>query len=58
VYAAAQQVDGKTMTLQVIDGLKALGATPGSTFIIPMEFTRLFGQIWQYLDQSLAPLPG
>jgi regulator of protease activity HflC (stomatin/prohibitin superfamily) len=58
VYAAAQQVDGKTMTLQVIDGLKALGASPGSTFVIPMEFTRLFGQIGQYLDQSLGSTAG
>jgi len=38
----------------VIDGLKALGASPSSTFVIPMEFTRLFGQIGQYLDQSLG----
>jgi regulator of protease activity HflC (stomatin/prohibitin superfamily) len=58
VYAAAQQVDGKTMTLQVIDGLKALGASAGSTFVIPMEFTKLFGQIGQYLDQSVGSSAG
>jgi hypothetical protein len=46
------------MTLQVIDGLKALGASPSSTFVIPMEFTRLFGQIGQYLDQSLGSPTG
>jgi regulator of protease activity HflC (stomatin/prohibitin superfamily) len=54
VFAAAQLVDAKTMTLQVIDGLKALGASPGSTFVIPMEFTRLLGQVGDYLDQSLS----
>jgi regulator of protease activity HflC (stomatin/prohibitin superfamily) len=53
VFTAAQLVDAKTMTLQVIDGLKALGASPGSTFVIPMEFTRLLGQVGDYLDQSL-----
>ncbi len=53
VFASAQLIDSKTMTLQVIDGLKALGASPTSTFVIPMEFTRLLGQVGEYLDQSL-----
>ena len=52
VFSAAQLVDAKTMTLQVIEGLKAIGAGPSSTFVIPMEFTRLFGQIGEYLEQS------
>ena len=54
VFGAAQQIDSKTMTLQVIDGLKALGASPSSTFVIPMELTRLLGQLGAYLDRSLA----
>ena len=53
VFGAAQNIDSKTMTLQVIDGLKALGASPASTFVIPMEFTRLLGQVGSYLDHSL-----
>lgn len=53
VFGAAQLIDSKTMTLQVIDGLKAIGAGPSSTFVIPMEFTRLLGQIGSYLDRSL-----
>ncbi len=57
VFAAAQGVDSKTMTLQVIDGLKALGASPSSTFVIPMEFTKLFGQIGSYLEHSGLPNP-
>jgi len=52
VFSAAQLVDAKTMTLQVIEGLKAIGAGPSSTFVIPMEFTRMFGQIGEYLEQS------
>lgn len=55
VFAAAQGVDSKTMTLQVIDGLKAIGASPSSTFVIPMEFTKLFGQIGSYLEHSGLP---
>ena len=54
VFGAAQQIDSKTMTLQVIDGLKALGASPSSTFVIPMELTRLLGQVGAYLDRSLS----
>ena len=55
VFAAAQGVDSKTMTLQVIDGLKAIGSSPSSTFVIPMEFTKLFGQIGSYLEHSGLP---
>lgn len=58
VFASASLIDSKTMTLQVIDGLKVLGARPSSTFIIPMEFTRLLGQIGQYLEQSVGSTNG
>jgi regulator of protease activity HflC (stomatin/prohibitin superfamily) len=54
VFGAAQLVDAKTMTIQVIDGLKAIGASPSSTFVIPMELTRLLGQVGSYLEQSLG----
>lgn len=53
VFGAAQLVDSKTMTLQVIDGLKALGAGPSTRFVIPMEFSRLLGQIETYLEGSM-----
>jgi hypothetical protein len=55
VFGAAQRIDARTMTLQVIDGLKAIGASPSSTFVIPMEFTRLLGQVEDYVDHSLGP---
>ncbi len=54
VFASAQLVDAKTMTIQVIEGLKAIGSSPSSTFVIPMEFTRLLGQIGDYLEQGTA----
>jgi hypothetical protein len=53
IFASAQLIDSNTTTLQVIDGLKALGASPSSEFVIPMEFTRLLGQVGEYLDHSL-----
>jgi regulator of protease activity HflC (stomatin/prohibitin superfamily) len=52
VFDAAQNVDAKTMTIQVIEGLKTIGSSASSTFIIPMEFTRLLGQIGEYLEQG------
>src|SRR5439155_17909488 len=54
VFSAAQLIDAKTMTIQVIEGLKALGASPSSTFVIPMEFTRLLGQVGTYLEQAVG----
>lgn len=41
IYEAAKNVDEKTMTLQYLDALKALGASPSSKFLFPLEFTRL-----------------
>lgn len=41
IYSAAQGIDQKTMTLQYFDTLKALGATPATKYIFPLEFTNL-----------------
>ncbi|MEK7311221.1 MAG: SPFH domain-containing protein, partial [Chloroflexota bacterium] len=41
IYSVAQNVDQKTMTLQYFDTLKALGASPATKYIFPMEFTSL-----------------
>jgi regulator of protease activity HflC (stomatin/prohibitin superfamily) len=57
VFASAQLVDSKTMTIQVIEGLKAIGSSASSTFLIPMEFTRLLGQIGDYLEQGTGGRP-
>jgi regulator of protease activity HflC (stomatin/prohibitin superfamily) len=41
IYESAQTVDAKTMTLQYLEALKALGASPATKFVIPTEFTSL-----------------
>ncbi len=41
IYSAARGIDEKTMALQYLDALKALGASPSTKFVIPTEFTRL-----------------
>lgn len=44
INTQAQHVDGKTMTLQYLEALKAVGASPSTKFILPMELTSLMAQ--------------
>lgn len=39
IYAVAQTVDTKTMTLQYFETLKGIGASPSTKYIFPMEFS-------------------
>jgi len=39
VYATAQTVDAKTMTLQYFETLKAIGNSPSTKYIFPLEFS-------------------
>lgn len=41
IYNVANTVDTKTMSLQYFDTLKALGSSPSTKFIFPMEFTSM-----------------
>ncbi len=41
IFAAAQTVDQKTMTLQYFETLKSLGQGASTKFIFPMEFTSM-----------------
>src|SRR3989337_209469 len=41
IFSIAQSIDQKTMTLQYFETLKAMGASPATKFIMPMEFTSL-----------------
>lgn len=41
IFASAQNVDQKTMTLQYFDTLKSVGMSPSTKYIFPMEFTSL-----------------
>ena len=41
IYSVALTVDQKTMTLQYFETLKAMGTSPATKFIFPMEFTSL-----------------
>src|SRR2546422_9942357 len=41
IFGAAKGVDEKTLMLQYLDALKALGNSPATKFILPLEFTEL-----------------
>jgi regulator of protease activity HflC (stomatin/prohibitin superfamily) len=41
IYSAASQIDQKTMALQYLEAFKALGASPSTKFILPLEITGL-----------------
>jgi regulator of protease activity HflC (stomatin/prohibitin superfamily) len=43
IYQSANNIDQKTMTLQYFEALKALGASPSTKYIFPLEFTNLIG---------------
>jgi regulator of protease activity HflC (stomatin/prohibitin superfamily) len=41
IYESAQKIDQKTMTLQYFDTLKAIGTSPSTKYIFPLEFTSM-----------------
>jgi regulator of protease activity HflC (stomatin/prohibitin superfamily) len=41
IFAVAQQIDQKTLTLQYFETLKGLGASPATKYIFPLEFTSM-----------------
>jgi regulator of protease activity HflC (stomatin/prohibitin superfamily) len=50
IFNAATGVDQKTMTLQYLDALTKLGASPSTTYVIPVEFTRLLQPVQEFLN--------
>lgn len=59
IFAVAKGVDDKTMTLQYFEALKALGASPSTKYIFPLEFTQLLkpilGNIQGAVSESSSP---
>jgi regulator of protease activity HflC (stomatin/prohibitin superfamily) len=54
IFQAASGVDQKTMALQYLDALKALGASPATKFVIPTEFTRLVEPFTAYVERGMG----
>jgi len=54
VFAAASTVDAKTMGIQYLEALKALGDSPATKFVIPLEFTSLLRGIGGMAGQAFG----
>lgn len=54
IYQAATGVDEKTMALQYLEAFKALGASPSTKYVLPLEITQLAESFRGYLDASNA----
>jgi regulator of protease activity HflC (stomatin/prohibitin superfamily) len=52
IFSAAKGIDSKTMVLQYLDTLKALGASPSTKYIFPMEFTGLLTNLRDSVKES------
>ncbi|HDQ72152.1 MAG TPA: SPFH/Band 7/PHB domain protein [Chloroflexi bacterium] len=58
IYKIAQGVDSKTMTLQYLDALKALGEGESTKFVIPTEFVNLVQPLMANARQAHIEKPG
>jgi regulator of protease activity HflC (stomatin/prohibitin superfamily) len=54
IFEAARAVDAKTMSLQYLETLKQIGASPSTKFLIPMEFTQLLSQITGFAEKTFG----
>ena len=57
IFGAARQVDERTMTLQYLEALKALGASPSTKFILPLELTQLAQKVGNYVEAGFTAAP-
>jgi len=52
IYSAASKIDQKTMALQYLEAFKALGASPSTKFVLPLEITGLADTFRGFLAAS------
>ncbi len=58
IFGAARLVDERTMTLQYLEALKALGASPSTKYILPLELSQLAQRVGNYIDRGFDAPPG
>ncbi len=52
IYEVAKGVDAKTMGLQYLDALKALGQSPSTKFVLPLELSSLLQGLAGYAGEA------
>jgi regulator of protease activity HflC (stomatin/prohibitin superfamily) len=58
IFSAARNIDERTMLLQYLDTLKALGASPSTKYVLPLELTELAQRLGRFVDASADEPPG
>jgi len=53
IFAAAKDIDDRTMALQYLEALKELGATAATKYIIPLELSDLARRLGNFVDGGL-----
>jgi regulator of protease activity HflC (stomatin/prohibitin superfamily) len=54
IFEVAKLVDAKTMSLQYLETLKAIGASPATKFIFPLEFSTLLAGLGGEVRKAFA----
>jgi len=52
IFGVAKTIDSKTLALQYLEALKALGAGPATKFIFPMEFEKFLRPLSAYAEEA------
>jgi regulator of protease activity HflC (stomatin/prohibitin superfamily) len=52
LFAEAKDIDEKTMMLQYLDTLRAVGASPSTKFVLPMELTSLMSRFMNAMQDA------
>ncbi len=55
IFEVAQGLDAKTMSLQYLEALKALGSSPATKFVVPLEMTSLLSGVLGDSRKAFTP---
>ena len=54
VFEVAREIDPKTLSLQYLEALKAIAASPATKIVLPLEFTSLIKPIAGLAEKAVA----
>ena len=53
IFAAARNIDDKTMALQYMEALKEIGNSPATKYVLPLELTDLAKKLGDFVDDGM-----
>jgi regulator of protease activity HflC (stomatin/prohibitin superfamily) len=54
IFQAARNVDERTMVLQYLEALKALGQSPSTKYVLPLELVELGQRVGRFVDTGFS----